>query len=288
MPIGIGPSSNLRYNIKQTLELLFLNNGMFGHALIGQYDYAGRQASVLKKDGVFFESIANEWVYEEDAVTPSGYGDPIEVSGVWINSVFHENNAAPYIPVPDYLHGRFRFNGQIPLATDNVQANFTYKDVIVDFPDSDNYNILMSKFLHNPDYWSADVFPSGLDRLLPAVIIDLQDGGHEPWQIGGGKVLDDRVDFYVLAARDWERDTIMDLIFDEARSIIEAADYNSAPETLTFYGEKSPTYQSYTDLKANYPWTKLYIDKMTKRFREKIIQVYRGKVEGIITVYQNS
>lgn len=286
--IGIGPSSNLRYNLKQYFELLFLNHGMFGHATVGEYDYAGRAASVLKKVGVFFESIANEWVYEEDVVSPSGYGDPIEVSGVWINSVFHANNSSPYYPIPDYQNGRFRFNGQIPLAADNVQANFTYKDVVVDYPDSDTYNILMSQYLHNPDYWTSEVFPSGIERLLPVVIIDLQDGGHMPRQIGGGKILDDRIDFWVFAARDYERDAIMDVIFDEARAVIESTDYNSSPQILTFYGEKAPTYQSYTELRANYPWTKLYIDKMSKRFRDKVIKVYRGRVEGIITAYQNS
>jgi hypothetical protein len=168
-----------------------------------------------------------------------------------------------------------------------VQANFTYKDVVVDFPDSETYNALMSQYLHNPDYWTAEVFPSGAERILPLVVIDLQDGNHEPRQIGGGKILEDRIDFYVLAARDWERDTIMDVIFDKGRTVIEAADYDSAPQILTFYGEKSPTYQSYTDLSTNYPWTKLYIDKMTKRFRDLIVKVYRGKIESIITVYQN-
>ena len=285
--IGIGPSSNLRYNIKQYIELLFLNQGWFGHAIIGQYDYAGREASVLQKDGLHFESIANEWVYEEDVVSPSGYGDPIPVSGVWINSVFHANNTAPYYPIPDYQRGRFRFNGQVPLATDDVQANFTYKDVVTDFSDSDMYNVLMSQYLNNPDYWTSEVFPSGLDRVLPAVIIDLQDGGHEPRQIGGGKILGDRVDFWVLAAQDWERDAIMDVLFDEGRAVIEATDYNNVPEILTCYGEKAGTYQSYTDLAANYPWTRLYIDKMTKRLRDKIVKIYRGKVEGIITTYQN-
>jgi hypothetical protein len=285
--INIGESSNLRYNIKAHFELLFLNNGMFGHALVGQYDYAGREASILKKNGRYFESVANSWVYEEDVVTPSGYMSPISVSGVWINSVFHASNSDPYKPVPDYDNGRFLFKGLVPTATDTVEANFTFKDVAVDFTDSETYNVIESQYLHNPDYWSQNVFPSGVERLLPVVVIDLQTKGHEPWQIGGGKINGDRVDFWVMAARDWERDAIMDVIFREGRAVISAADFDQAPEVLTFYGEKAPTYQSFTDLGTNYPWTRLYIDKMAIRGRDLVGKIYRGKVEGIFTVYQN-
>jgi len=285
--IGIGFSSNLRYNIKAYLELLFLNNAMFGHALIGEYDYAGREPSVLRKNGRYFESVANSWVYEEDVVTPSGYMSPVMVSGVWINGAFHASNSAPYYPIPDHERGRFIFNGQIPTASDNVEANFTFRDVTTDFTDSDTYNIIESQYLHNPDYWSQDVFPSGVERLLPVVIVDLQTKVHDPWQIGGGKILGDRVNFWVMAARDWERDAIMDLIFDEARAVISAVNFETAPEILTFYGEKASTYQSFTSLSSSYPWTRVYIDKMVIRGRDLIGKIYRGKVEGIFGVYQN-
>lgn len=285
--IGIGYSSNIRYNLKQHYELLLLNQGLYANVTVNNLDYAGLNDALLKKNGQYFESIANSWVYEEDVVTPSGYVDPIEVSGVWINSVFHANNSSPYIPIPDYQRGRFVFNGTVPTNLDNVQANFTYKEVSIDFPDSDSYNILMSQYLNNPDYWSEEVFPSGLERLLPAVIIDLQNREHSGRQLGGGKIVKDRVQFWVFAARDWERDFIMDLIFDDARSTISAANYNNVPEILTFDGNKAATYESYTDLGVNYPWTNIYIDKMAIRERNLINKIFRGRVEGLLTIYQN-
>ena len=285
--IGIRQSSNLRYNLKAYFELIFLNNGMYGNATIGDYDYGGRESATLRKNGRFFESVANEWVYEGDVTVPSGYYTPITVSGVWIDSVFHANDSSPYYPEPDYLRGRFVFNGQVPTAANTVQANFTYKDVKVDYVDSDVYNILMSQYLNNPEYWSQEVFPSGLERILPVVIIDLQNRRHKPRQLGGGKILPERVDFWVLAARDWERDALLDIIFDEGRAVISAADYNDVPEMLTFNGSKSATYQSYTDLSTNYPWTNIYIDEMAIRMRDLALKIYRGKVEGLFTIFQN-
>jgi hypothetical protein len=286
--IGIGFSSNLRYNIKAYFERLFLDNGMYADAVIGEYDYAGRQSSVLRKNGRFFESVANGWVHEEDVTVPSGYTSPIVVSGVWINSVFHANDSSPYYPKPDYERGRFTFLGTIPAASATVEANFTFKEVTVDFTDSETFNIIESQYLHNPDYWSQQTFPSGVERLLPVVVIDMQTRGHMPRQIGGGKILGDRADFWVMGAKDWERDALLDIIFDEARATITAADYNDAPEVLTFYGEKASTYQSHTDLGLNYPWGRIYIDKMAIRGRDLVGHMYRGKLEGIFTVYQNS
>jgi len=285
--IGIGQSSNLRYNLKQWLELKLLDNGMYAHAEIGDVSYAGDSNATLRKDGQFFESVANEWVYEEDVTVPSGYTAPISVSGVWVNGTFHAEDSSPYYPKVDYKRGRIIFTGTVPAASDLVQANFTYKDVSVDFVDSDNYNFLMSEYLHNPSYDSTDIFPSGITRLLPLVVVDLQTRDHAPRQIGGGKILSERVNFWVYAARDWERDAIMDIIFDAARETTEGADYNDVPEILSFYGSKAATYESYTDLGANYPWGRIYFDKMSIRSRELLIKLYKGRVEGLITLYQN-
>ena len=163
---GIGYSSNLRYNLKKYLELNFLDLGLYGHATVAQLDYMGLGLASLKKDGRNFESPSNEWVYEEDVTPPSGLGTPISVSGVWVNSVFHANGASPHKAYPDFRKGRFVFKGTVPASSDTVQANYTYKEVSCVYPDSDIYNVLMSQYLHNPDYWSSQVFPSGLERIL--------------------------------------------------------------------------------------------------------------------------
>lgn len=285
--ISIGYSSNLRYSTKQYLELQFLNLGMYGHATVDQLDYMGLGLARLQKNGRYFESPVNEWVYEEDVALPSGLGAPISISGVWINSVFHANGSSPYKPYPDYEHGRFVFKGTVPTNVDIIQANYSYKDVSVVYRDSETYNILMSQYLHNPDYWSAQVFPSGLERLLPLVVVDPQTRDHKGWQIGGGEIQKDRIKFWVYAARDWERDFIMDAIFDQKRHTIIGVDYNNVSQILTYDEGKAATYQSFTDLGTNFPWTKIYIDKMSLRERDLIIKVYRGWVEGLFTIYEN-
>jgi hypothetical protein len=269
------------------MELAFLNMGMYGHATVDQLDYMGLGLARLRKDGIYFESPTNEWVYEEDVTPPSGLGAPISVSGVWINSVFHTNGSAPYRPYPDYKNGRFIFKGTVPTNADVVQANYSYKDVSVVYRDSETYNALMSQYLHNPDYWSAQIFPSGIERLLPVVVVDLQTRQHRGRQIGGGAIQGDRVHFWVYAARDWERDFIMDAIFDQKRNAIIGTDYNDVPEALTYDEGKAATYQSFTDLGANFPWTNIYIDKMSHMERDLIFKVFRGRVEGLFTIYEN-
>ena len=285
--IGIGYSSNLRYNLKQWLERRLLNNGMYTHALISDIDYYGNENAILSKNGDVFESAANEWVHEEDVTVPAGFVAPISVSGVYINSVYHANDSSPYKPSPDYVNGRFTFKGTVPGASDVVKANFTHRDITVDFPDSDNYNMLMSDFLDNPDYSTGDIYPSGATKVMPLIIIDPQTREHTGRQLGGGKVVKDRVNFWVFAARDWERDAIMDILFDSARETVSATDYNDVPEILDFYGAKSATYKTYTELGTDHPWTRIYLDKMSIRNKDLIIKLYKGRVEGLLTIYQN-
>ncbi|RKY43064.1 MAG: hypothetical protein DRP85_00785 [Candidatus Makaraimicrobium thalassicum] len=286
--IGIGFTSNIRYNLKQYCEKLFLDNGFYTNVTrnIDFYDETSL-ANLRRVEGIYYESIANEWVYETDISAPSGFPSPIlPVSGVWINGSFHANNSHPYYPSPDYLRGRYIFRNPPPQDA-TVEAEYSYKDVKVDFVDSHTFNILMSRFLTNAPYSSSEsiIYPSGLERILPVVIIEPTTRNHFPRQIGGGKIIKEYISFFVFAARDYERDAIIDVIFGQAREVIKAVDYNSVPEIMTFEGDYSSTYKNYTQLQSDHFWTNIYIDELVIRERDLLNNIYRGRIDAQLSVY---
>jgi hypothetical protein len=287
--LGIGFTSNIRYNLKQYLEKLFLDNAFYTNTKRGYTFYDGSNpAQLTRVGGRYYESMANEWAYETDITVPSGSKGIIAVSGAWVNGAFHANGSATYNPAPDYLRGRIVF-GTAPPANATVEAEFSAKDVKVDFQDSKINNILMTKYLHNPDFWSSTaVTPSGVERLLPAVIIEPLTRGHRPRQIGGGKILRDRVSVFVYAARDYERDVIADAVFSIARNVISAVDYGDAGQILDYNGDYAATYQNFTQLQASAPWTRIYIDEAEVAERNLFVNIYQARVDLLLRIYLNS
>jgi hypothetical protein len=285
--LGIGFTSNIRYNLKQYLEKVFLDNAFYTNIKRGFTFYDNSNPAQLINAGGYYESIANEWAYETDVIVPSGNEDIIAVSGIYVNGAFNANDSGPYYPSPDYLRGRMVLRS-MPASTAIVEAEFSAKDVKLDFEDSQINNILTSKFLHNPDFWSTQVTPSGLERIFPVVIIVPTTRGHQPRQIGGGKIIRERISIFVYAARDYERDVIADAIFSQARKVITAVDYNDISPILEYNGDYAATYQNYTQLQSAAPWTNLYIDEVNIIEKNLLINIYQARIDLLLKIYINS
>ena len=285
--INISLTSNLKYNLKQYFEKTFLDGGLFTNIHKTDVYYDSSNPSVLQKSGDVYESMANEWVYEQDVITPSGKEEPINVSGVYIDNVFHANDSVTYGPKPDYIRGRYTFTTPPP-ASSVVQAEFTYKDCKIDYVDSTINNILRSQYIGNPDYDASSPFPSGLDRLLPVAIIEPTARGFNPRQIGGGKIIREYISVLIYSASDYERDAIADAVYEKVRSVIEAVDYNDVPEILTYNGDIASTYKTYTQMQTDYAWTKVYIDSMDIVERELLNgMIYMTRVDMMVKIYIN-
>ena len=286
--INISFTSNLKYNLKQYFEKVFLDAGLFTNIHKTDVFYTSDNPSILQKYGDTYESVANEWVYEQDVVDISGKEVPINVSGVYIDDVFHANDSVTYVPKPDYLRGRYTFTTSPPESS-VIQAEFSYKDCKIDFVDSTINNILRTQYIGNPDYNTLNPHPSGLDRLLPVAILEPTARGFNPKQIGGGKIIREYVSVLIYSAKDYERDAIGDEIYNKVRSVIRAVDYNDAPEILNYEGDRSSSYKTYTQMQSDHFWTNVYIDDANIIERELLNNmIFMTRIDLLLKIYLNS
>lgn len=280
-------SALLNFNIKAYLEKEFVNNGLYVNVASGFTDVYGNRADVLMRSNArTYESAFDRWVVESDASGIASYTTTV-CSGVTIDGVFYAKGSGNYAPVIDYENGRILFSADVP-STSTVQAVFSYKQVIVDYPESAKVNLLFSQIKDNTDL-TTYAYPSGNQRQVPSVIIELQDKSSVPFALGGYKKSIQKVQFHILANNDDELDLIADILDDKFRNVIKGVDFNKTPEQYTYQGDRASTYQSYTQLQANaaYSWTKMYIDSSTERKRTRFYGLKRGRVDWEISMILN-
>jgi hypothetical protein len=274
-------SSLLEFNLKQYLEREFVNNGFYFNVASGQLAVDGSRADVLRRvTGSIYESFTNNWISATDAVGDSGF-EVINASGVYINGTFHVRGSSPHEPIIDYKNGRILFNGTQPSTTDEVSAEFSYHQIAVDFPNEEIVNLLFSDIRDNVES-TPHGFPSGNQRQLPVVVIDLQTAITTPGELGGGKNVNKQVVFHVLSTDRNELNAITDFLHDNRSfKTIQGVDFNLAPQLFTVYGDRANTYKNYTELQAsgNIAWRKIYVNEA--RIREKVInfKLHRSRID---------
>jgi len=243
-------SSQLKFNIKCHLDRLFVNNGLYINVASGDFDTNGDRADILHRvNNKLYESAFDNWVYENDAsgIAPK---NTIIASGVYVNGVFNPKSGGTYKPHIDYRNGRVFFDTSVP-STATVSAIFSYKHALIDFPDNRRVNWIFSKLKDAVDY-TANIFPSGFDRQLPAVVIDIQRRLSRPYSLGGAKTHDTLVVLHVISNNTIELDQINDILTERSfRSPIKGVDFNKIPQLFTNIGDKAATYKDYTHLQGD-------------------------------------
>lgn len=281
-------SSLFKYNIRDYLERLFINSGgMYVNIASGYYDVYGNRADVLTRSNArTYESPVDRWIYESDCSGVSPYTTTI-CSGCYINDTWYAKGSGVYAPVIDYNNGRVLLSSDVPVGA-TVSTEYSYKQVVVDFPDSHAVNLLFSQVKDNADL-TATSAPSGNFRQVPIVIVDLFNTRKHPHALGGYKRVEQTVVFHILTNNDDELDIITDLLVDQYGKTFMGVDYNDAPTQFTYQGDKSSTYQSYTTLQGNtaYQWNRIYVDEVRKRPSDYFGDYRRGRVDWELTIFTN-
>ncbi len=278
-------SSLLKFNLKNYLDKTFINKGLYFNVSQDQEDVNGNNITVLKRvDDYTYESYFDRWIYESDCSGVSPYS-PTVCSGVYINGQFI-GKAGAYPHSVDYDHGRILFSKVIPASSGVKASPFSYKHVIVDFPESNIVNLLFSQAKTNEDLTPYS-YPSGNQRQVPLVVIDPQLRQNKPFALGGYKTVSQLVVFHVLANNDQDLDQIVDILDEQFRHTIMGVDFNKTPAQMTYKGDKAGTYQDWTTLgnNANYQWARMYIDKVTIRSRDVFYGRRRARIDWEITMY---
>lgn len=279
--------SLLKHNIQNYLDRELINNGLYLNVKKDQNDVYGNNLSLLKRvNGNLYESFVDRWIYETDASGIFPYNTVI-ASGIYVNNTFHAKGSGPHNPVINYNKGQVILNGTaIPLSS-SVKAVYSYKHVIVDFPESNVVNNIFSQARDNIDF-TKNTYPSGNMRQLPLVVIDVQNADFRPMQVGGGRIASYRIVFHVLASNNKDLDNICDLLTDEKfRKVIKGVDFNKTPQLFTYQGDIAATYKNYTVLQDDpiYTWTKIYIDQASLISKDVYYNARKARIDWRVTCF---
>lgn len=279
-------SSLLEFNIKQYLERELVNAGFYFNVASGSVDVNANRQDVLRRvDGNTYESFTNKWVAETDATGCAGF-NTIDPSGVVIDGVFHAKGAAPHQPAFDFDNGRVIFEGTAVSSSATVSAEFSYKQVSVDLPDSNIVNQVFSLIRDNVDF-TPNSFPSGNQKQFPLVVIDLQNTIMTPGELGGGKNKSQLITLHVLSNDRNELNGITDFLEELSfRKTIQGVDFNIAPQQFLQNGDRASTYVNYTDMQASgaLAWQKIFVDQTRVRERDTNYNILRNRVDWTINL----
>lgn len=253
-------SDLLEFNVKQYLDNKFLLNGMYSNIELSQDWFTGDRVDTLTRvNSTTYQSNFDNWVFEEDVTGPSGY-DIKSVSGVYVSGVFNPTGSGTYSPHIDYKNGRVIFETAIPSGL-TVNADFSYKRVNLTSPESEAARIVFSRFKYGQDVDPINL-PSGNSLQLPLVAINPTDRSINPWQLGGGQLIEQDVSFHIVANSRRDINKVIDVLTTSSyRNTIQGVDFNLAPEQFDFYGDKASTYQDYSTLQSSgaLSWAKLFV-----------------------------
>ena len=278
-------SPQIEFNIKSYLERELINDGLYFNVSSGTIDVDNNQIGTLSRvNGTIYESYFDRWIYESDASGVSPFNTSI-ASGVYVNGTFYAKGAGPYSPVIDYNEGKVIFGSAVP-ADALVACNFSYKHVAIDYPESNIINLIYSTAKDMVDS-TTHAYPSGNQRQVPRLVIDLQKRDQQGFALGGAKQYNQQVVFHVLANTRHERSQIVDILTRRLnQKAIVGVNFNVVPQLLTYQGDIAATYINYTDLQANstYTWVKLYIEEPKIVKQDQFFQYYRARVDWNLTL----
>lgn len=282
-------SKQLKFNIKSYLDREFVNNSLYVNIASGYYAITGERADVLHRvNGALYESYFNNWIYETDASGIAGFS-PIIASGVIINGSFHAKGASPYKPTIDYKNGRVIFEGtNIPVGS-VVSTSFSYKNIDVDYDDSERVNLIFSQIKDSVDF-TQNVLPSGIQKQLPVVVIDIQGRINKPYSLGGGKQHNTLVVFHIAASNDNEFDQIIDILTENSYGkAIRGVDFNKTPQLFTSNGDVALTYKDYSTLQADSSvrFPTLFVDEADLKEKFIVRGVRIGRVDWEVKTHKS-
>lgn len=296
--------SLIKSNMELWLNDKLLRAGLYENIRVGDEDFYRNNLSKLVPktndstypDGTVYQSAFKNWVYEENIPAAStGVAPPIVASGVTVNGTFYTEGASgTYEHFIDHPNGRVIFSSPIS-SSDIVEASFAYKYVTVDFADRlDNENLpLLSQtaIKDNPAMTGVEVYPDEENRTLPAIWIDFMSRDNSGYELGSvSNVKDYSGFFHIWAHRDFEVDTIEEIISDGYRDVLLGIDFNDAPFPLLAFGKKNPSWPGYSSLanKNNqYFWRRIYINTTDIRADKPLMDVQRRRVKFTARIYPN-
>ncbi len=200
--------------------------------------------------------------FQPDIVWESGVEwsiQPIAISGIWINGSYYPPNSSTRSHKFDYQNGRVIFTSGIP-TTSTVTAEYSYRWVRFVSANSQEYREVQNYVnrVDDPQFLSSS---SGNWNTLRENRVSLPMVGVyvtprfnlRPLQLGGGQILKQDVEYYIVAETAQQRDKIADIIKYQNDKQIRLYDVELTPPTLNFDGTLASGVKTYPDLVRGQP-----------------------------------
>lgn len=290
-----------KVNLEMWLNHIFIQDGFYNNISRGETDFYGNDLSELSSTtddptfplpGQVWQSAFKEWVHESGvASTAAGAAAPIIASGVYVNGTFFPKQSGISI---DYRNGRAIFDTPIS-ANSVVQADFSYKDISVDFADEFEGEtrplLVETSFKDNPWQTGVTTYPSYNARTLPLVLIDFQSVESEPYEIGNGtQIMTLRGSFHIWTRDSMMKDMIEESLIEREPTVVLGINFNTTPFPLTSIGDKNPSftsYSTYADIWSPNFWRRIYLDGLEQIKDPPLHNIDRSRIQFEAKVYPN-
>lgn len=298
--------------VKQNLDLwlndLLLRDGFFTTISVGETDVYNRDMSRLFyvedesfQTGSVWQSYFKNWVHESGIVpTDSGIAPPILPSGIVLNGTFFpQSSGSPgysgvYAHNFDFPNGRVLFSSPIPTGS-TVSVAFSHKHVSVEFADTQEAEsrdlIVETAFKDNPSQTGVIVLPPKNSVILPAIFISMTSRTNNAYELGSASnVAELRGAFSIWSRDSYTKDGVEDLIEQQEHTVLLGIDFNTAPQPLTYLGDKNGSFTSYdvlTDEWGEHFYKRIYIDELNQVTVTPYMNIERGRINFVIRVFPN-
>jgi hypothetical protein len=296
----------LKSNLEYWLNDKLLREGLYRNISIGDTDIYGRDMSAMATvdddptfsiAGQVWQSAFKNWVYEDGIPSSvSGIAPPTVASGVTVNGTFYPQatTSGAFAHFIDYPNGRVIFPSPI-LTSSLVQADFSYKEVTVDFAekfDNERLDLLTETSIKdNPQQSGTVTHPSKNNRTLPAIWIDFLDRENDGYELGSKSLVSDFGGVFHVWGRDsFLRDVVEDIVNDTHRDVVLGIDFNTAPFPLLSRGRKNPAWPGYAELaRIHSPhfWRRIYIEETKPKKDKPLFEIERTQVRFRVRIYPN-
>ena len=256
----------------------FLDTGSFYNIEVQTSGIYGGRRDILKfvddpsyTDGQVWEGYRKNWVWESGI--SSTETQPIEISGVFVNTVFYPTDTEVNPYYIDYPNGRVIFDTAQPTGA-VVNMAFSHKWVEVVPAEG----VPFFRQIQQGSFYTKERFnyansggwvQLGETRLqLPALAVEVNPPtSFEGYQLGGGQWVNNDVVFYVIAENYWECTNIMDIVLYQNDQTLKL--FN--PTAVALSGTLPFNYRNelndnavpsgmYPTLVAEFPWRDAWIN----------------------------
>jgi hypothetical protein len=171
--------------------------------------------------GQVWETFRNDLVWETGVSYANA--DPIQISGVWVDGYYYENNHGTYSHYVDHPNGRVVFDYPV-ITSRQVEMNFSHRTVGVALASEKFIQELMYDSYDMEDVNTYLISSSGARsqlgerRLqLPVIALELVSSPkRDGYQLGGGQIAYNDILIHIFADNEYEKNNIRDIVLNQS------------------------------------------------------------------------